>query len=79
MKYIIGIFMLFLVTGCYKKAESSSAVGGEFVVEKLFTHEGCTVYRFADGGGTRYFTNCNGATSWTESCGKNCSRQVGID
>lgn len=79
MKYIIGIFMLFLVAGCQKKAESSVAVGGDFVVEKLFTHEGCTVYRFEDSGNNRYFTNCSGATSWNESCGKNCNRQMNVN
>jgi hypothetical protein len=28
----------------------------------------------------RYFTaNCHGSTQWTESCGKNCSRDMRID
>lgn len=31
----------------------------DFKIEKLFTHEGCTVYRFRDKGYTRHFTHCN--------------------
>lgn len=73
------ILVVALLAGCSKPAETSTAVGTEFVVDKLFTHEGCTVYRFSDGGNSRYYTNCQGSTSWRENCGKNCTRQVGID
>ena len=79
MNKILIILAVALLAGCSKPAETSTAVGTEFVVDKLFTHEGCTVYRFYDGGGTRYYTNCQGSTSWIEQCGKNCTRQVGID
>lgn len=79
MKILLTVFFLALAAGCSKPAETSTAVGVEFVVDKLFTHEGCTVYRFYDGGGARYFTNCQGSTNWTEHCGKGCTRQVGID
>lgn len=78
MKTVLAIIAFTILAGCSKPAETSTAVGVEFVVDKLFTHEGCTVYRFYDGG-TRYFTNCQGSTSWTEQCGKGCTRQVGID
>lgn len=45
-----------------------------FDVQPLFTHDGCTVYRF-DGmafGGRHfgYFTNCKGTTEWPVGCGK---------
>lgn len=79
MKTVLAIFALTLLAGCSKPAETSTAVGKEFVVDKLFTHEGCTVYRFSDGGNSRYFTNCQGSTSWIEQCGKGCTRQMGID
>lgn len=79
MKALLAVLALAALAGCNKPAETSTAVGREFVVDKLFTHEGCTVYRFEDGGNKRYFTNCNGSMNWRESCGKNCSRQVGID
>jgi len=78
------IFRAFIITcvlglaSCMKPPESSTPAGIEFKVDKLFTHEGCTVYRFNDGG-IRYFTNCSGATSWIENCGKNCSKNVGVN
>ena len=77
MKLIASMIAVLALVGCTKPAEKSSSVGREFVVETLFTHEGCTVYRFYDSG-TRYFTNCNGATEWRESAGKS-TRRVGID
>lgn len=79
MKTLLTILALLTLSACGKPAESTTQVGVEFVVHKLFTHEGCTLYRFYDGGYARYYTNCSGSTSWTESCGKNCSRPNGID
>lgn len=79
MKTVFAILTLTILTGCSKPAETSTAVGREFVVDKLFTHEGCTVYRFEDSGYKRYFTNCNGSVNWQESCGKHCTRPVGVD
>jgi hypothetical protein len=73
------ILAVALLVGCGKPAETSTSVGREFVVDKLFTHEGCTVYRFTDHGKARYFTNCQGSTNWTEGCGKGCTRQMDID
>jgi hypothetical protein len=78
MKLIASMIAVLALVGCTKPAEKSSAVGREFVVETLFTHEGCTVYRFIDGGNHRYFTNCNGSTEWRETHGKT-TRRVGID
>ena len=69
------------VAGCQKAPEYSSPAGREFVVDKLFTHEGCTMYRFSDGVYLRYFAKCNGdsataQTEWSERCGNNnCVRQ----
>jgi len=56
----------------YKKAPEQSTHQGEFKVEKLFTYEGCTVYRFNDDR-TVYYTNCSGSTQSTYSCGKGCT------
>lgn len=51
-------------------------------VDTLFTKDGCTVYRFYDGGRNRYFARCEGAatttTMSTESCGKGCTEEVGV-
>ena len=79
MKKIFAILVIAILAGCAKQAETSSAAGAEFVVDKLFTHEGCTVYRFTDYGNPRYFTNCSGSTAWQETCGKNCTRQMSIN
>lgn len=82
MKFILVILAAAMfITGCdqRKQAETSTKAGTEFVVDKLFTVDNCTVYRFLDGGRLRYFTNCKGSTEWTESCGKNCTSSVGID
>ena len=35
-------------------------------VDKLFTVDGCVVYRFVDWGEPRYFASCAGAVSWQE-------------
>ena len=79
MKIILALAIALALTGCTKPAETSTQVGLEFVVDKLFTHEGCTVYRFSDGGHSRYFTNCSGSVSWAESCGKGCTRSMNVD
>lgn len=44
-------------------------------VERLFTVDGITVYRFYDAGRNVYFTS-NGATHHTENCGKSCTVTV---
>lgn len=78
-KLLLAIAVVTLMAGCNKAPEASNRAGTDFVVDKLFTHEGCTVYRFNDGGSSRYFTNCNGSTSWNRSCGKNCTARETID
>lgn len=80
-RFAIALALLTALTGCHKPAESSSSAGIEFRVDKLFTHDGCTVYRFNDSG-YRYFAKCEGAATsrmeWSESCGKNCTRPVDV-
>ena len=82
-KIMLALAALAMVAGCDKPAESIVRTGVEFTVERLFTHEGCTVFRFKDGGSNRYFTRCDGiaaqsTTTWQESCGKNCTRPVEV-
>ena len=79
MKKLFIFMTAVLLSACTKPPETSTAVGLEFVVDKLFTHEGCTVYRFVDGGYPRYFTNCSGSVSWSEFCGKGCTNNMIID
>ena len=73
-KIFITVIVILSLGACTKQAETSMAAGREFTVDKLFTAEGCTVYRFQDAGRSRYFSKCqnNSTTSWSESCGKNC-------
>ena len=82
-KIMLSLAALAMVAGCNKPAESDVRTGMGFTVERLFTHEGCTVFRFEDGGSNRYFTRCDGiaaqsTTTWQESCGRNCTRPVEV-
>lgn len=77
MKILALALAMFALFGCEKQAEMSQPAGVGFQVDKLFTVDGCTVYRFDDAG-RRYFTDCKGSTEWRESCGKNCSRDAGV-
>ncbi len=71
-------FWLGLTMACVPLAQPLSRYqtdNKEIVVDTLFNHDGCTVYRFRDGGSTpRYLAKCATAAtvSWDESCGKNC-------
>ena len=81
-KIMLSLAALAMVAGCEKPAESVAHTGAGFTVERLFTHDGCTVYRFSDPS-KRYFTRCDGiaaqsTTTWQESCGKNCTRPVEV-
>lgn len=43
-------------------------------VKKLFTNDGCTIYRFVDNGTYHYYSDCRGSTvkNVNEICGENC-------
>lgn len=58
----IFIGLALALSGCQKAEEESKRVGN-FQVEKLFTYDGCTVYRFEDAR-TVYYTNCQGTTQY---------------
>ena len=81
-RFAVLLLSLALLSACERRAESSASAGADFVVDRLFVHDGCTVYRFKDGGSARYFSRCDGAAfsgvSWSESCGKGCTRQVHV-
>ena len=74
-----------MVVGCESEPHSSVTIGknNDIKVDTLFTVDGCTAYRFFDGGnGPIYFTKCvnsvQSATQWTEQAGK-ASRQVSVE
>lgn len=63
--------------GCSKTPEKvEMTTNPEIPVETLFTHDGCTVYRFVDVGRAHYFAKCPEAVevigTYSESCGKGC-------
>lgn len=67
----IGGLCLLLI-GCSVQEESSEpSSNSEIKVQKLFHHEGCTVYRFYDARTVYYVTCGNGIarTSWTRNTG----------
>lgn len=58
-KLLLASCLLLLVAGCKGKEEITTKEG-DFRVEKLFTKDGCTVYRFLDGLRLVYYTTCSG-------------------
>lgn len=73
-----------VLAGCGEKPVSTAPTDNAAIkVERLFDHDGCTVYRFYDAG-TRYFVKCRDGstrTEWSESypCGKSmCRRDVAV-
>lgn len=63
MKRIIIItIILFALTSCEPKQveEVKASSNGSYSVDKLFTVDGITVYRFVDNGRRVYFTNRTG-------------------
>ena len=58
MKTLLIAFALLLLSACAKEPESTKQAGIAFQVDKLFTHEDCTLYRFSDMGYPRYYAKC---------------------
>jgi hypothetical protein len=83
MPWKVGVLVLFgcaLASGCVQNPISVHSTNNVDVpVEKLFTHEGCTVYRFRDGN-YHYYVRCDGVgTATTQSmgrCGKGCGETI---
>lgn len=63
-----------LLSGCNHDPVDVKTAGNGVNVGKLFTVDGCTVYRFSDGGNSIYFSNCNGQTQYDYSDGKTSHR-----
>lgn len=72
MKTLAALLLASVALAACQKAPEQSAHKGEFNVETLFTHEGCTVYRFEDDR-TVYYTDCVGQAQSQHNCGKNCT------
>lgn len=70
-----------LLIGCSKDPISSETTdNNEITVDKLFTNDGCTIYRFTDGGKLHYYARCEKSVDTIstnyESCGKGCFRAI---
>jgi hypothetical protein len=77
-KILLAMALGLALVACAEKGSYVPTVpsvgGANFNVQKLFTTDGCTVYRFHDSGRNHYFTNCTATVSqYTESCGKSCT------
>lgn len=73
----VAVAALFLFA-CARPAEHvSPSTNPNFPVERLFTHDGCTGFRFRDEGRYHYYVRCGNdiATSQSVSCGKNCTQE----
>lgn len=81
MKNLLLVFLCLGIVSCAKKSEHTETVGPgkEYQVERLFTYEGCTVYRFQDVGRFIHYTNCNGQTTYRHTCGKNCEHDENVE
>lgn len=70
MKYKIGVIVIALaLCACVGDPKETSATDNpNFQIDKLFTKDGITVYRFYDSGRYIYFTK--NETDWNEQVGK---------
>lgn len=62
-----------LVTGCAKNPVSTNSTSNPNVeVDKLFTFDGCTIYRFTDNNNYIYYSKCGSSSdvSWQQPKGK---------
>lgn len=72
---VLVCFSIVLLTGCIEDPVATDATdNAAMTVDRLFTHDGCSVYRFWDAGHLHYYTDCSGGTdaghSETQSTGK---------
>ena len=76
MKNLLLIIpFLLLLTGCASAGlETNQTENVNFQIDKLFTVEGCRVYRFKDNLRYHYITTCEGSVTGYSSCGKNCEQ-----
>jgi hypothetical protein len=77
------ILSLPLLGGCLATPVAvANTENPELAAELMFSHDGCRIYRFRDGGQPVYWADCRGpdggsaSTAWRRRCGKNCSRPV---
>jgi len=70
----ILLVMVFLVSCSEDPISETGTDNPNIKIDLLFNHNGCSVYRFRDGGYSRYFSDCSGSISSRVYCGKTCTR-----
>lgn len=83
MRYLVlaALFLAgLLVAGCAKDPETiSRSTNPEFDVSRLFSYDGCIVYRFYDNGRLHYFARCGSEVetiaAQKKACGKGCVKE----
>lgn len=79
MNRLLLIISVLGLAACGKVPEAT-VQKGEFNVERLFTVDDCTAYRFSDAGHYVYYTNCSGSTQSTinRQCGKTPCNETNV-
>lgn len=74
------LLIVLALSGCARDPVSTDHTDNQSVsVDKLFTHEGCSVYRFYDAGHYHYWADCRGdSIESSQTCGRNCTRTEGV-
>ena len=85
---IVGVFGLLIAAAfrlplpgasCRQLSKDGTSLNSDYNVHKLFTVDGCTVYKFGKYN-DKYFTNCAGAVQYTIPGSKNSlSKEYTID
>ena len=74
IRIVVATLLALILTSCAREGVGTEA-HGNFQAEELFTHKGCTIYRFYDAGRYIYYSDCSASmVSWQSSCGKGCTR-----
>lgn len=75
---LIAALSAISLTGCGATPVSSEHTSNGIEVQKLFTKDNCTVYKFFDGNiRSVYYADCASSVTLSQerSCGKNCTRR----
>lgn len=79
MKVKLLLAFALALTGCVRDGSSSTPTDNPaFPARKLFTVDGCAMYRFYDAG-DHWFMTCPSRTDYTGQCGKGCSTHEVIE
>ena len=77
---VVSFAMVGALQGCVEPPAAMRSIqtaNPGYTVDLLFTHDGCSVYRFNDGPHPVYYADCRGSASTSQSvaCGRGCVRE----